>query len=138
MVRYFMTIGEAAYLVIMTSIVAKKTGVFLLKMGDPVKIYDLAKRMIALSGNELKTKESKEGIEIIFSGLRPGEKLYEELLVSKTDMETAHPKIFMDSNTTNINLYDIDNVIEEIKITLENSNFSKLKKILKKYADYKP
>ncbi len=138
MVRYFMTIGEAAYLVIMASIIAKKTGVFLLKMGDPVKIFDLAKRMIALSGNEYKSIGNKNGIEIIFSGLRPGEKLYEELLVNETDVETAHPKIFMDSNTIEINSYDYENLIEEIQIALKNSNFNELKEILKKHADYTP
>ena len=113
-IRYFMTIGEAAYLVIISSIIAKP-GVYMLKMGEPVKIDDIAKRMIKLSGNEIKTREDEEGIEIIYSGLRPGEKLFEELLVDESDIETSHPKIFIDTNTKNITLDNLDSLISMIK-----------------------
>ena len=79
-IRYFMSIGEAAYLVILASVLADKPAVFMLKMGDPVKINDLAKKLIKLSGNNIKENKDDDGIEIIYTGLRPGEKLFEELL----------------------------------------------------------
>lgn len=79
--RYFMTIPEAAQLVIQAGAMAKGGDVFVLDMGQPVKIMDLARRMVELSGLTVKDEQSPEGdIEIAVTGLRPGEKLYEELL----------------------------------------------------------
>ncbi len=93
-IRYFMTISEAATLVIQAGAMAFGGEVFLLDMGEPVKIYDLAARMIELSGLSLKTTANPEGdMEIIFTGLRPGEKLFEELLIGSSDEATAHPRI---------------------------------------------
>ena len=93
--RYFMSIKEAAQLVIQASAMAKGGEVFLLDMGKPVKIYDLAVRMIELSGLTIKTPDSPHGeIEIMITGLRPGEKLYEELLIGNDPQSSAHPKIF--------------------------------------------
>ena len=93
-----MTITEAAQLVIQASSMAEGGDVFVLDMGKPVKIYDLAKRMIELSGLSLKNKLNMKGdIEIVITGLRPGEKLYEELLLSKDPLKTIHPKIFRSS-----------------------------------------
>lgn len=91
--RFFMTIEEASSLVIQASFLARGGEVFLLDMGNPLKILDLAKRMIRLSGNSVAEKGSKKGIEIVFSGLRPGEKLYEELLLSSNPIKTNNPKI---------------------------------------------
>ncbi|HIA38462.1 MAG TPA: polysaccharide biosynthesis protein [Planctomycetes bacterium] len=88
--RYFMTIPEAAQLVIQASAMSDGGEVFLLDMGDPVKVYDLAQRMI-----DLATRENEREIEIKITGLRPGEKLYEELLVDvSSSQETAHKKIY--------------------------------------------
>ena len=82
MIRYFMTIKEASELVIQSSSIAKGGEVFLLDMGKPVKIIDLARQMIRLSGFSEKSESNKNGdIEIIETGLRDGEKLYEELLL---------------------------------------------------------
>lgn len=93
-IRYFMTIPEAAQLVIQAASMADGGDVFLLDMGEAVSILDLAKRMIHLSGLDLKDEESPLGdIEIVFTGLRPGEKLFEELLVDGDALPTAHPKI---------------------------------------------
>jgi FlaA1/EpsC-like NDP-sugar epimerase len=93
-VRYFMTIPEAAQLVIQAGAMGKGGDVFVLDMGEPIKILDLAKRMIHLSGYEIKSKDNPKGdIEIIFTGLRPGEKLYEELLIGNRVSETNHPLI---------------------------------------------
>lgn len=91
--RFFMTINEASQLVIQASSLSSGGEVFLLDMGDPIRILDLARKMIRLSGNSVSNSKSKEGIEITFSGLRPGEKLYEELLLSKNPMNTKHPRI---------------------------------------------
>jgi FlaA1/EpsC-like NDP-sugar epimerase len=96
MTRFFMTIPEAAQLVIQAGAMAKGGEVFLLDMGEPVKILDLARRMIELSGLEVKSKDNPNGdIEITQIGLRPGEKLYEELLIAGNPDKTAHPRIFM-------------------------------------------
>lgn len=106
--RYFMTIPEAAQLVIqagaMGSLMVKEERaagkadnggqVFVLDMGEPVKIYDLAQKLIRLMGLEVKSEQNPHGdIEIVFSGLRPGEKLYEELLIGDDVEVTAHPRI---------------------------------------------
>ncbi len=92
--RYFMTIPEAASLVIQAGSMAQGGDVFVLDMGEPVKIVDLAKRMIRLMGLQEKTPELPDGdIEIQFTGLRPGEKLFEELLVGEEVVGTQHPKI---------------------------------------------
>ena len=93
--RYFMTINEAAELVIQASSMSKGGDVFLLDMGESVKILDLAKKMINLSGLKLKEKNCNDGdIEIKITGLRHGEKLYEELLIGNNSELTKHPKIF--------------------------------------------
>ena len=93
--RFFMTIKEAAQLVIQAGAMAKGGEVFVLDMGKPVKIYDLAKKMIQLSGQKLKDENNPYGdVEILITGLRPGEKLYEELLIGNNPEPTVHPKIF--------------------------------------------
>lgn len=94
--RYFMTIPEAAQLVIQAGAMANGGEVFVLDMGEPVKIYDLAHRMIELSGLTVRDPETGVGdIEIVISGLRPGEKLYEELLIGEDPIPTPHPRIMM-------------------------------------------
>jgi UDP-N-acetylglucosamine 4,6-dehydratase len=93
-IRYFMSIPEAAELVIQAGAMGKGGDVFVLDMGEPVRIYDLAKRLINLSGMEVKDDDNPEGdIEIIFTGLRPGEKLYEELLIGDKVSTTEHKQI---------------------------------------------
>ncbi len=92
--RYFMTIPEAAQLVIQAGAMAKGGDVFVLDMGQPVKIMDLARRMIELSGLTVKDDAHPEGdIEMEIIGLRPGEKLYEELLIGENPEPTTHPRI---------------------------------------------
>jgi FlaA1/EpsC-like NDP-sugar epimerase len=104
--RYFMTIPEAAQLVIQAGAMASISGamgqgaVFVLDMGESVKIVDLAQRMIELSGFSLQNEENPDGdIAIEIVGLRPGEKLYEELLIGNNPMPTAHPKIMKAQET---------------------------------------
>ena len=92
--RYFMTIPEAAQLVIQAGAMAKGGDVFVLDMGQPVKIMDLARRMIELSGLIVQDEQNPAGdVEIEITGLRPGEKLYEELLIGDNPQSTLHPRI---------------------------------------------
>jgi FlaA1/EpsC-like NDP-sugar epimerase len=93
-IRYFMTIPEASQLVIQAGAMGQGGDVFVLDMGEPIRIVDLAKRMIHLSGLEIKDESHPAGeIEISFTGLRPGEKLYEELLIGDNVSETSHARI---------------------------------------------
>jgi len=95
-IRYFMTIPEASQLVLQAGSMGQGGEVFVLDMGEPVKIADLARKMIHLMGLMEKTDDRPEGdVEIVFSGLRPGEKLYEELLIGDNPQGTAHPRIMM-------------------------------------------
>ncbi len=92
--RYFMTIPEASQLVIQAGAMSKGGDVFLLDMGEPVRIQDLARRIIELSGLQVRDEANPEGdIEIAITGLRPGEKLYEELLIGDNPLPTDHPRI---------------------------------------------
>lgn len=94
-IRYFMTIKEASKLVIQAGFIAKGGEVFVLDMGKPIKIYELAKQMIKLSGLKLIEADNPDGdIDIKITGLRPGEKLYEELLIKDNPLPTPVPKIF--------------------------------------------
>jgi FlaA1/EpsC-like NDP-sugar epimerase len=104
--RYFMTIPEAAQLVIQAGAMASVSGqsgqgaVFVLDMGEPVKIVDLAQRMIELSGFSLQDESNPDGdIAIEIVGLRPGEKLYEELLIGDNPMSTQHSRIMKAQET---------------------------------------
>lgn len=93
--RYFMTIPEAAQLVIQAGAMAKGGEVFVLDMGEPVRIADLARAMVRLSGLSVRDADNPEGdIEIVETGLRPGEKLYEELLIDNNPEQTKHSRIF--------------------------------------------
>jgi FlaA1/EpsC-like NDP-sugar epimerase len=92
--RYFMTISEASQLVIQAGAMANGGDVFVLDMGEPVKIIDLAYRMVELSGLTVKDQQNPDGdIAIEITGLRPGEKLYEELLIGNNPMTTQHVRI---------------------------------------------
>ena len=93
--RYFMTIPEATQLVMQAGAMGGNGEVFLLDMGEPVKILELAKRMVELSGLKVKDANNQGDIEIKITGLRPGEKLYEELLIGEQPIATDHPEIFM-------------------------------------------
>jgi len=94
-IRYFMTIPEAAQLVLQAAVLAEGGDVFLLDMGDPIRIRSLAEKMVQLSGMSLRDAVNPTGeIEIICTGLRPGEKLYEELLIDAESIATTHPLIY--------------------------------------------
>ncbi len=113
--RFFMTIPEAAQLVIQASGMARGGEVFVLDMGKPVKIYDLARSMIQLSGLSVRDESDPTGdIEIVEIGLRPGEKLYEELLIGSNPNRTDHPMIVM-AHEDFLNGEELHGLIERIE-----------------------
>ena len=114
--RYFMTIPEAAQLVIQAGAMAHGGEVFVLDMGEPVKIMDLAKRMITLSGLKVKDQNNPNGdIEIIIAGLRPGEKLYEELIIDGDNIEKTQHPLIMKAKEHFYSFDEITNVINEVQ-----------------------
>ncbi|EIY7626402.1 polysaccharide biosynthesis protein, partial [Shigella sonnei] len=113
-IRYFMTIPEASQLVIQAGAMGHGGDVFVLDMGDPVKIYDLAKRMIRLSGLSVRDDKNPDGdIAIEVTGLRPGEKLYEELLIGDSVQGTSHPRI-MTANEVMLPWQDLSLLLKEL------------------------
>ena len=111
--RFFMTIPEASHLVLQAACLGKGGELFLLDMGEPVKIYHLAEQMVRLSGLKIKDKNNLDGdIEILSIGLRPGEKMYEELLIDAKSESTEHPLIFKAQE----DFIPYDNFLPKIKI----------------------
>ena len=139
MTRYFMTIPEAAQLVIQAGAMGQGGDVFLLDMGSPVKIYDLACKMIRLSGLTLYDPQTREGdIEIKTTGTRPGEKLYEELLIGGTTFETRHPP-HQTGRRTLPDPYQNQNLISEIRGALKRCDPLAVRQILARaIPSYKP
>jgi len=137
--RYFMTITEASQLVIQAGAMTKGGDVFVLDMGKPIKIYDLAVRMIELYGLSVKNISGSKGdIEIKITGLRPGEKLYEELLLSKNPIKTKHPKIFK-SKEPFIKYQELNKEIINLEKLMQKNDLEKILIILKKIVcDYSP
>lgn len=114
--RYFMTIPEAAQLVIQAGAMAHGGEVFVLDMGEPVKIMDLAKRMITLSGLKVKDQNNPNGdIEIVIAGLRPGEKLYEELIIDGDNIEKTQHPLIMKAKEHFYSFDEITNVINDVQ-----------------------
>ncbi len=130
-IRYFMSIPEAAELVIQAGAMGKGGDVFVLDMGEPVKILELAKRLIRLSGMELKDNNNPNGeIEIIFTGLRPGEKLYEELLIGDKVSNTEHQQILR-AEEDSFSLEDLNKFITQLREAEKNGSVKDLKEIFK-------
>ncbi|MGE6330873.1 polysaccharide biosynthesis protein [Psychrobacter pacificensis] len=126
--RYFMTIPEAANLVIQAGAMAKGGEVFVLDMGAPVKIVDLARRMIQLSGFEVKDEEHPYGdIEITYTGLRPGEKLYEELIIGEDNVEDTDHPLIMQAMESSFPLADIEKTLNELAQRAQNYDVDWLK-----------
>ena len=121
--RYFMLIPEACQLVLQTASIAKGGELFILDMGEPIKIVDLAKQMIRLYGKE-------DEVKVIFTGLRPGEKLYEELLHDESEQKTKYSSIFIAKPTP----YNIVKLTNDIEVLLEaKDKISALQKIVPEY-----
>ncbi|MGC7560169.1 polysaccharide biosynthesis protein [Pasteurella sp. PK-2025] len=130
-IRYFMTIPEAAQLVIQAGAMAKGGDVFILDMGEPVKIVELAKKLISLSGLTLKDSLHPDGdIEIQFTGLRPGEKLYEELLIAGDSMEhTQHSRI-LTAQESFLPFNDLILLLEKLEQACKQSDYKQIREIL--------
>lgn len=132
--RYFMTIPEASNLVLQASEMAEGGEVFILDMGEQLKIYDLARKLIHLSGRNIAADSGGEGIEIIEIGLRPGEKMYEELLISGDQLPTDSPKIFKSmENFPSMQL--MQPIIDDINIAITNDDHDQLLEILQKNVE---
>ena len=130
--RYFMTVSEAAQLVIQAGSLGKNSEVFVLDMGESVKIRDMIIKMINLSGQKLKDKDNLEGdIEIKVIGLRSGEKLYEELLIGNNPEKTIHPKI-KKINEPSMSFEEFERNTNELIISLRNQETEQVKMILDK------
>ena len=128
--RYFMSIPEAVQLVLQAGAMAKGGDVFVLDMGSPIKILDLAYRMIHLSGLKPIDNENPDGdIKIKFTGLRPGEKLYEELLIGDDVIQSEHPRI-MQAREEKLSLDVIENRVMEIIRFRQKQDDSSIKDIL--------
>ena len=134
-IRYFMTIEEAALLVIQSNLISNSGDVLLLDMGKPVKIIDLAKNLIKLNGLRLKDKYNKDGdIEIEIIGLKDGEKLYEELLIDPKALKTKHPLIFK-AREKSISSEKLQSNLKQIKTFIEDH---REKEVLKQLSSLVP
>ena len=134
--RYFMTIPEAANLVIQAGAMASGGEVFVLDMGEPVKIVDLAQRMIHLSGFDIKDAANPEGdIEVIFTGLRDGEKLYEELIIGEDNVELTDHPLIMQAIEHSFPLNEIESVLFDLNEKQKEFDVPWLKQQFKQFVD---
>ncbi len=138
-IRYFMTIPEAAQLVVQAAAMAKGGDVFVLDMGEPVRILDLAHRMIRLMGLTVRDKDNPDGdIEIQFTGLRPAEKLYEELLIGTDVTGTDHPRILR-ANEEMIHYSQLSGVLDQLNEATLSLDRKRTREILMSVVHgYKP
>ncbi len=133
--RFFMSIPEAVQLVIQAGAMAKGGEVFVLDMGESVKIVDMAKKMIKLAGLSVKDDENTDGdIEIEYSGLRPGEKLYEELLIGDNVSGTQHKRI-MQANEIYIEQIALQKHLNSLQVAMGSAKAEEIKKELTRFVD---
>ena len=129
-IRYFMTISEAVELIIQAGAMGKGGDVFVLDMGKPVSIDDLAKKMIGLSGLKIKNKSNPDGdIEIKYTGLRPGEKLFEELLIGDNTSHTAN-RFVMRAKEDMLSWNELKPILDSLKNEVHKCNQEKIRKLL--------
>ena len=130
-IRYFMTIPEAAQLVIQASAMAKGGDVFILDMGDPVRIVDLAKNLIQLSGLSVKDENNLKGdIEITYTGLRPGEKLYEELLIAGDNVQKTEHSRIMTAEEHYLPFDQLSRVLVQLEKACKHADYMSIREIL--------
>ena len=132
--RYFMTIPEASNLVLQAAQMSEGGDVFILDMGEQLKIYDLAKKLIHLSGRNIAAEPGGEGIEIIEVGLRPGEKMYEELLISGDQLPTNNPKIFK-SMESFPSIETIESSLRSLQTAMKTNDYKQIIDTLKKNVE---
>lgn len=133
--RYFMTIPEAARLVLLAGAHSKGGDLFVLDMGSPVKIVDLARRMIGLANRTIRDNENPDGdIEIVFTGLRPGEKLFEELLIDDEGlMPTSHEKILL-ACEAGLSEIEVAAMLKQVGEALEERDITAIRSIIRRYV----
>lgn len=138
-IRYFMTIPEAAQLVLQAGSMAKGGDVFVLDMGKPVRIADLARRMVSLMGLSVRDDDNPDGdVEIVFTGLRPAEKLFEELLIGTNVTGTEHPMI-MRAIEHSLPWMQVQQVLDELSVALNRFDCDRARLLLMQtVAEYKP
>ena len=133
--RYFMSIAEAVGLVLESSIKSKHKDKFILNMGKPIKILDIAKKMITLSGHSNTLDKDNGDIKIEFIGLSPGEKMHEELTIDNNLVKTNHDYIFKDEYDDSIDA-NIEEIINDINEILANQNEDQVSLFFKKYINH--
>ena len=133
--RYFMSIREAVELVIQAGAMAQGGEVFVLDMGEPVKIVDLARTMINLAGYTIEDEnESEDGIAIEFTGLRPGEKLFEELLIGGDTSPTRHPRI-KQLDEPYIPMADLKDELAMLEKSMQEEDIAELKQVIERLVE---
>ena len=132
--RYFMTIPEASNLVLQAAQMSNGGEVFILDMGEQLKIFDLAKKLIHLSGRNVASEVGSNGIEIIEVGMRPGEKMYEELLISGEQLATKNPKIFK-SLEAFPDLDKMEILVDELKVAISINAYQDIINLFKKNVE---
>lgn len=137
--RYFMSMSEAAELVIQAGAMATGGEVFVLQMGDPIRIDDLARLMVRLSNLEIRDEDNPNGdIAISYIGLRPGEKLYEELLIGAHTEATEHPRIFK-SDEPYLTADELDRELSELKRAMASGDVAEIDSVLSRTVEsYRP
>ncbi|MFS2158308.1 polysaccharide biosynthesis protein [Pseudomonas sp. Pseusp122] len=137
--RYFMTIPEAAQLVIQAGSMGQGGDVFVLDMGEPVKIVELAEKMVHLSGLSIRSEKNPQGdISIEFTGLRPGEKLYEELLIGDNVVATQHPMI-MSAHEDFLSWELLKNQLSRLLVAVEEDDYTTVRQLLRETVNgYSP
>lgn len=139
MTRYFMTIPEAAQLVIQAGSMGESGNVYVLDMGEPVSILDMARKMIRLSGLSVRDENNPEGdVEIVFTGLRPGEKLYEELLIGDNPESTQHPRICR-ANEVKLSWDELLVVLDKLSDAVSRDDLPRVRELLRESVQgYQP
>ncbi|MGP1683355.1 MAG: UDP-N-acetylglucosamine 4,6-dehydratase family protein, partial [Giesbergeria sp.] len=136
--RYFMTIPEAAELVVQAGAMARGGEVFVLDMGESVRIYDLASRMVELAGMRVCSADCPGGeIEIKVTGLRPGEKLYEELLIGHNPQPTSHPRVMMASEQM-LPWPQLEHELATLEAAMAANDMATVRSMLQRLAGYAP
>lgn len=129
--RFFMTIPEASRLVLLAGAFSQGGEVFVLDMGEPIKIIEMARRMIEMSGAHIKSKHRPDGIELKVTGLRPGEKLYEELLIDGDNLlPTPHKKI-LKAQESSLSVGDIELMLSRLRHAIQASNSDGIRDLIK-------
>ncbi|NOX73836.1 MAG: polysaccharide biosynthesis protein, partial [Alphaproteobacteria bacterium] len=134
--RFFMTIPEAARLVLLAGAFSRGGDVFVLDMGKPVKIYEIARRMITLSGRSVRDVENPSGdVEIAITKLRPGEKLYEELLIDDESLRTTPHEKILRAEETMLSQIEVAGMLKELQVSLAEGDSDRLRGLVSRWVE---